>query len=55
MRLIMTIPFLVMVISALALSYSPKLSTPVLVRMCEIVFAASVLVVLWSTMNKLAF
>ena len=53
----MTIPFLVMVISALVwlLAYSPKLSTPVLVRMCEIVFAESVLVVLWATMGKLAF
>lgn len=53
-----TIPFIVMLTSVaiwLTLVLFPKISHPWLVEICRILFAASVLVVLWSVMNKEAF
>jgi hypothetical protein len=54
----MTIPVLVLIASVIIwaiLAHSPKLSSPWLLRVCEIVFAAATLVTLWSVMNKVAF
>ena len=58
MRYVMTIPFLVMLIS-LAIWFLmvkfQKFSDAWLVEVCRIVFTVSALVVLWGMMNKVAF
>jgi hypothetical protein len=51
----MTIPFLVMVVSLviwLVFAKVPQVADPWVARVAEIVFAASVLVLLWSTMGR---
>jgi hypothetical protein len=54
----MTYPFLVMLISLIVwfiMVKTPRISDPWIIRVCEILFAASALVVLFSLSGKSAF